>query len=208
MHEALPRRPSRPVTNATTFACSFLQCRKWFWLFRCLHPGSSYMAAAMRSTNCNAIRHTATQYTTPQHTATHAATLYNTPRHTATHCTTLHHTLPHCNTLRHTAIHCNTLQYTATNIEGLQVHLTHVHIATQCNTMQHNATQCNTMQHNATQCNTMQHTHCKMMKGSDLMHVFQRLAVCCSVYGGQSTYLLQCFAVCYSMLQYVAICCR
>ena len=31
----------------------------------------------------------------------------NTLQHTAQHCTILHHTRPHCNTLQHTASHCN-----------------------------------------------------------------------------------------------------
>jgi len=36
-------------------------------------------------------------------------------RYARTHCNTLQHTATHCNTLQHTATHCNTLQQTATS---------------------------------------------------------------------------------------------
>ena len=40
-----------------------------------------------------------------------------------THCSTLQHTAAHCNTLQHTATHCNTLQHTATRCNTLQTNI-------------------------------------------------------------------------------------
>ena len=119
-------------------------------------------------------RFTATQYNTPQHTATHRSTDRSTPHHAATQFTTPWRiprwweystafsvlTLPlrqplHCNTLQtlqHTATHWNTLQHTATHCNGLQ------RTATHCNTLQHTATHYNTLQHTTTHRSTLQHT--------------------------------------------------
>ena len=122
-------------------------------------------------------RFTATQYNTPQHTATHRSTDRSTPQPC---CNTIYHTLEnsalmrifncfqcfdaaiatasplqhtadiatHCNALKHPATHCNTLQWTATHCNTLQ------HTATHCNTLQHTTTHYNTPQHSATHCTT------------------------------------------------------
>ena len=45
---------------------------------------------------------------------------YNTRQHTATHCNTLQHTAAHFNTLPHAATHCDKLQYTAIHCNTLQ----------------------------------------------------------------------------------------
>jgi len=84
-----------------------------------VHAKLTHTYAAIYTTHCNTLQHTAIHCNTLQHTAAHRNTLqhiathicrymYNTLQHTATHCNKLQHTATHCNTLQHTATHCNT----------------------------------------------------------------------------------------------------
>ena len=88
-------------------------------------------------------------------------------------------------------------------------HVTHMNAA-HCNALQqHTATHCNTLQHTATHCNTLQHiatlnlvytSYTTKHQGSSEMRSAREIwvsAVCCSV--------LQCVAVCYCVLQGVAV---
>jgi len=117
----------------------------------------------------------------------------------STHCC-------HCNSLRQSATHCSTLQHTATHCNTLQ------HTATHYNTLQHTATHCNTLQHTATHRNTLQHiaTHCNILSGS--LHFVgtlykKRRRVRHSLGRGhhRKTNVLQCVAMCCSVLQCVAV---
>ena len=114
------------------------------------------------------------------------------------HCNTLPHTATRCNTLQHAATHCNTLQRTATHC--LTLHHT-------CNTL---AAYCSTLyirnkvyiyqnrhyQHTAAHCNTLQptSTHCKTLA-----------AQCSTPYTQKEACMLQCIAVCYSVLKCVYV---
>jgi len=100
-----------------------------------------------------------------------------------TNYNTLQHTVTHCNTLHH----CNTLLHTKNlhdNVgwDDLQ------HAATQ---LQHIATHCNTLQHTATHCNTQR--TCAIAWAS-------------TIAAAKWNTVLQCVAVCWRVLQSVAVC--
>ena len=105
------------------------------------------------------LRHAATHFNTPQHTATVEETQCQNDHYTARHCIMLQHTATgqmtqlkshgddhnatHCNTLQNTATHCNTLQHTATHCnrqrDAAQMPRRRSHyntFATHCNTLQ------------------------------------------------------------------------
>ena len=152
------------------------------------------------------LQHAATHCNTPQHpninklvhdVADAGKSLTSQLQHAATRRNTLQHTLMSTSSsmtsrmlvtilrcqLQHTATRCNTLQHTATQSNWCQ--------------LQHTSTRCNTLQHAATRCNTVE---LAMLKNQLCSHV----ALSCS--------LLQCVAVCcsvlsYSVLQCVAACC-
>jgi len=98
----------------------------------------------------------------------------------------LQHVATHCSAPRHTE-HCNTLQHAATCCNTLH------HTATHCAMLHHTAPCCNTLQHTATHCNTA--TRC-----NTLHHILAQPKM--------SRYVLQCIAVCCTMLHCVAACCR
>jgi len=104
-------------------------CKKnlWFWGAYYSYPPHS------SATHCNALQHTAAQYSTLQHIATpfwraqvvlqHCNNLQqsNALQHTTSHFNTLPHTAAHCRTLPHTPAHSSTLQQTATHFWREQV---------------------------------------------------------------------------------------
>jgi len=104
---------------------------------------------------CNALQHTATHYTTLQHTANSCVYVCPDPEvssHSATHCNALKHTATHCNALQRTATHCNALHHTATHCKFMCVCVPRLRgVSTLCSTLQHT-------QHTETHCNTLQHT--------------------------------------------------
>jgi len=163
---------------------------------------------------------------TRQHTAAHC----NTLQHTATHCSTLQHTATHCSTLQHTTTHDNTLQHTTTHGNTLQhTHLQDITSPSKrdplaprkhavplttcciivCRSIPPGRVTCkiycgherpnpctvererNKMQHSATHCNTRE-----QLSSARSRH-------CC-----RHSLLIDCVAVCCSVLQCVAVCCR
>jgi len=131
----------------------------------------------------------------------------------ATHCNTLQHTETHCIALKRwcafgfslTAAHCNTLQ-----------HLQHrcafgfLLTASHCNALEYTATHCNTLQHiasfgfsrTATHCNALQNTATQVRAvGFSLSTTSRVSAFLCA-----RCDVLQCIAVCGSMLHCVAMC--
>ena len=156
------------------------------------------------------LQHTGAHCNTLQHTATHCNTLQNT----ATHCNTLQRTATHCNALQHSATHCNTLQHSATHFNtrvlGGILPLSRLHTATHCNTLQHIAIHCSTLQHTATHCIALQHTtkHCNTLQHTathcyTLQHTSFRGHP--SVEQRKDAPKHKCVAVCYSVLQCVAV---
>jgi len=146
-------------------------------------------------------------------------------QHTVTHCSLLQLTAPNCNTLRHrrtcstdTSIptpKCNTLQLTAT-------HCTTLHnTATHCNTdglaqpipqyQQKNATHCNSLQHTAPYCTTLQHTATQTDLLNRYLNTNKKMGKRMGCYFKPLHSLpwvvnvLQCVAVCCSVLQCVAV---
>jgi len=176
---------------------------------------------------CNALHHTATHFHTLQHTATRCNTRQHRKRST---CHYLQSMCWHIN-LQNPATHFHTLQHAATQeAEHMPLFtidvLTHYiqqayHAGTthrkHCNTLQHTATHCNTLQHTATHCSTLQHTaaYCNTLRPTGLPRrynsVLQCVAVCCSVLQCviecSCCSVLQCVAECSCVLQFVAVCC-
>ena len=96
--------------------------------------------------------------------------------------------------------------------------------AFEANTLQHTATHCNTLQHTATHCNTLQHANLtgyqwcfaflsQAPRSCDASHsmlsvcsLLQCVAVCCSLLQcRQKESAVQCVAMCCSMVQCVAV---
>jgi len=159
-------------------------------------------ARCCTATHCNTLQHTATHCNSLQHTRAGHKRCIHMLLHTATYRNTLHHTATCSNykrlmsrgcigsdTLQHTASHCTTLQHTATH----------------CNMLQHTAPHCNTLQHTATHCtrcvtySCFARVHLGSASGHAMCSVLQCVAVCCSV--------LYRVNVCFSVLQCVAVCC-
>ena len=111
------------------------------------------------------------------------------------------------------------LQTTATQCNPLK------HTATTCDTLQHTAAQCTILHYTATNCNILQ-LFCGCVRGEKTFHIgsdfsratrgkynlLQCVAVCCSVLKGVTVFCsaLQCAAVCRSVwriLQCIAVCC-
>jgi len=100
---------------------------------------SSDDAAAADLLGNNALQHTATHYSTLQHTDdTVAANLFgsNTMQHTATQYSTLQHNTAHCNTIQHTATQYSTLQH-ADNTAVANLFGNKLNATAHANTMQH-----------------------------------------------------------------------
>ena len=120
----------------------------------------------------------------------------HTLQHAATHCNTLQHAATRCNTLQHAATRCNTLQHASTHLHVCQgvvtVRMSIKHESCAFCVLQHAATRCNTLQHAATHCNTST----RVSGCRDSKDVYQTLIVC----------FLR-VAVCYGVLQRVALCC-
>ena len=147
----------------------------------------------MTATHCHTMQHTATHGNKPQHPATHCNILQSiTESYSRASTTAASIPLSYdCNTLQHTATQCKTLQRTATH----------------CNTLQHTATQCNALQHTATQCNTLQHTaehHRVILQSVNNCRLQSAVSIRKSARIMRSSRL----AVCYSVLQRVAVCCN
>jgi len=121
----------------------------------------------------NTQENTASNYKTPQHTATHCNKYFTKGAKIRKICkfdVGWQRTAAHCNALQHTAT--NTLQHAATNILQGKISVRTCkfyaggrniarlpklpHTATHCNTMQCIATHCNKLQHTATRCKTQQ----------------------------------------------------
>jgi len=111
------------------------------------------------------------------------------------HCNTLPHTATH---LQHAATRCNTLQHTATHC--LTPHHTCDTLAAYCSTLyirnEVYIYQNRHYQHTAAHCNTLQptSTHCKTLA-----------AQCSTPYTQKEACMLQCVAVCCSVLQCVYV---
>ena len=186
------------------------------------------------ATRCNTLQHTATHWNMLHHTATRCNTLQdNWPTATLLHTATLQSqanlcTLVYDHVSLLTATHCNRMQHTAThrdNLNSLQHTARHCNIAVQkqqhvlagvhscvfarCSTLLHTkstATHCNTLQHTATHCNTLQHTALLQCKNNGCSLIYKdvsSLAESCQFHPG----MLQCVAVCCSVLRCVAVCC-
>jgi len=162
----------------------------------------------IKSVLARTLRHTATHCNTLQHTATHC----NTLQHTATYCNILEHTATHCSTLQHTSTHCSTLQHTATN-PGVTIRANPSKSAndtTHCKTMPNSASHCNTLQHTALpdladQGGTLSSRELPKMRAGTPS---EGESLTASMDGnGKTVYyrllLLQCVAVCSSVLQCV-----
>jgi len=155
---------------------------------RCVNSRTATHAATHCITHCDTLQSTATQCSTPQHTASlshirrEGVCRVDTIQRiqptleamgALTHCNT------HCNTLQHTATYHNTLQHTATPastrrgracrahiIQRIQPTLeamgalarTATHTITRCHTPQHTATHRKRPQHTAAHCNTCVHS--------------------------------------------------
>ena len=130
-------------------------------------------------------------------------------QHTATHCNTLQHTATHCNTLQHTA--ANILQHTATEWvfrfhqrwQGQRKHLSRRNA--HCNALQHTATHRNAPQRTATHRNTPQHTTTQHTTPHTSTPTNSAIPAPLAPPHELARSVLQCAAVCCSVLQCVAV---
>jgi len=126
------------------------------------------------------------------------------------------------------AVCCSVFQWLSRGPRGRMAHMTiwHDTYVTHCDTLRHTATHCNTLQHIATHCNTLQHAYMYIYEWV-MSHVTSIIPTRSSVFAmtqwsvvavawsvWRVTWeirdigiVLQCVAICGSVLQRVAVCC-
>ena len=116
-----------------------------------------------------------------------------------------------CNTLQHSATHYDTLQHTQSH--GAPDNTEEKQTVTRCNTLLRTATRCYTLLHVAPDntSETQTATHWRTLEIAMCCSVLQCVAVCYSVLlvssvGNRDT-SKQCIAVCCSKMRCVAVCC-
>jgi len=137
-------------------------------------------------------------------------------QHTATHCNTLQHTATHCNTLQHTATHHNTLHIKRECIPSECISRER-ETATDCNRLQQTATDCNKMErecislslHLVAVCCSLLQSVAVSNESTSRESAYQVSAHCNTLQHSATHSMLcvaQCFVVCCSVLQCVAVC--
>ena len=172
--------------------------------------------------HCITLHHTTSYCNTLQHTACTSITLH----HPTSHYIILQHTATHCNTLQHTATHCNTLAFNATylhfNYQTTQstsnsVFSSHLRVCTFIMN-EHVCTNAHTHIHTHTHTQTHTRTqhalkdHCTSLQRSNTLQLVatlyntRRMAQgAWSARRDSRISVLQCVAVCCSVLQYDAV---